>query len=269
MKQEIKKYLQGPRDYREGVYLYQKYGINLRLKKQFAVNETAATKAIMIEELRKLAGMTEAEFKNLPRLALMSDSALKTDTEKQHVAPVENPEKVTEHIPATETQKKIIRFRENFPFLNQSDCPDSLKILVADMFTSFGNYKNALEKLHTLGDQESEEAAKLCETTVEEYLKNREIWDELEHYKEHGQILGKAAKFKELEKADELSKLTDVELVNKRRSAEVNISKRKKALEAARDAQDEGKIEKESAALSTWQEKKEAIDRELEARKKK
>lgn len=269
MKEEIKKYLQGPRDYREGVSLYQKYGINLRLKKQFAVNETAATRAIMIEELRKLAAMTEAEFKNLPRLALMSESAPKTDVEKQHIAPVENPEKVTEPIPATETQKKIIRFRENFPFLNQPDCPDSLKILVADMFTSFGNYKNSLEKLYALGDRESEEAARLCETTVEEYLKNREIWDELEYYKEHGKILGKAAKFRELEKAEELSKLTDVELVNKRRSAEVNISKRKKALEVALDAHEEDKMAKERAALSSWQEKKEAIDRELEARKKK
>ena len=265
MKQEIKKYLQGPRSYREGVNLYHKYGLNLRLKKQFAVDETAATRAILIEELRKLAGMTESEFKNLPRLALMSEGepTKKSSPEGSHDEPKAKP------IPATETQKKIIRFRENFPFLNQSDCPDQLKILVADMFTSFGNYKNALEKLYALGDRESEEAAQLCETVVEEYLKNREIWDELEYYKEHGQILGKAAKFRELEKAEELSKLSDVELVNKRRSAEVNISKRKKALEAARDAQDEGKIEKEESALSNWQEKKAAIDRELEARKKK
>ena len=269
MKKEIVRYLQGPRDYREGVSLYQKYGINLRLKKQFAVEETAATKAILIEELRKLAGMTESEFKKLPRLALMSESVPKAEAENQQVPNNENPEKVTGPIPATETQKKIIRFREQFPFLNQPDCPDSLKILVADMFTSFGNYKNALDKLYTLGDKESEEAAGLCETVVEEYLKNREIWEELEYYKEHGRILGKAAKFRELEKADELAKLSDVELVNKRRSAEVNISKRKKALESALEAQDEEKSEKERTALSNWQEKKEAIDRELEARKKK
>ena len=234
MRQEIKKYLQGPRDYREGVALYQRYGINLMLKKRFAHDETEATKAIMIEELRKLAGLTEAEFKNLPRLAAMGKSTPKGGTERQHVADSGNLVKVTEHIPATETQKKIIRFRENFPFLNQSDCPDSLKILVADMFTAFGNYKNALEKLYTLGDQESEEAAGLCETTVEEYLKNREIWDELEYYKEHGQILGKAAKFRELEKAEEYSKLSDVDLVKKLQSAQVNISKRKKALEGPR-----------------------------------
>lgn len=264
-KEEIKKYLQGPRDYREGVDLYRKYGINLRLKKQFVVEETATSRAIMIEELRKLAGLTEAEFKNLPRMARMSESVPK----KKPSPEGSHSETKTDPIPATETQKKIIRFREKFPFLNQSDCPDVLKILVADMFTSFGNYKNALEKLHTLADRESEEAARLSETVVEEYLKNREIWEELEYYKEHGQVLGKAAKFREMEKAEELTKLTDVELVNKRRSAEVNISKRKKALETAREAQDEEKIEKESTALSNWLEKKEAIDRELEARKKK
>lgn len=269
MKEEIKKYLQGPRNYREGVDLYRKYGHNLRLKKQFAVEENETSRAIMIEELRKLSGMTEAEFKNLPRLARMGANASKTVTENQPVENLENTEKMTEPIPATATQKKIIKFREKFPFLNSEDCPDVLKVLVADMFTAFGKYKTALEKLNALEDQDSAESAALCETTVEEYLKNREIWDELEYYKEHGQILGKAAKFAEIKKAEELSRLSDVELLNKRRSAEVNISKRKKALEKARGSRDEEKIAKESEALSNWQEKKEAIDRELEARKKK
>ena len=266
MKKEIRRYLQGPRDYMEGVRLYQKYGINLRLKKQFALEATETIRAILMEELRKLAGLTEREFKNLPRMAVPAE---KTQVAKDETPHIEDPEKPIEPVPATETQQKIIRFREKFPFLNQPDCPDSLKILVADMFTAFGNYKNALDKLHTLGDKDSEEAAGLCEIAVEEYLRNREIWDELEYYREHGKILGKAAKFRELEKAEELSKLSDVELINKRRSAEVNISKRKKALEAAREAGDDDKIVKESEALSNWQEKKEAIDRELEARKKK
>lgn len=94
--------------------------------------------------------------------------------------------------------RRMIRFREKYPFLNAPDCPDELKILVADMFTAYGNYKTAFARLQVLDDAETAEAAAECETIVTEYLKNREIWDELEYYREHGVILGKAAKFREM-----------------------------------------------------------------------
>ena len=38
---------------------------------------------------------------------------------------------------APETVRKAIRFREEFPFLRQPDCPDELKVLVADMFSAY------------------------------------------------------------------------------------------------------------------------------------
>lgn len=265
MKEEIRNYLQGPRDYREGVRLYNKYGFNLMLKKRFALDETESTKAIMIEELRKLAGISDLEFRSLPRRAgVMSDRV--PDSGSKKVVEKKNP---SVNAVATETQKKMIRFREKYPFLKEADCPDILKVLVADMFTAYGNYKAALEKLETIGDSQSEEAARLCETTVEEYLKNREIWEELDYYKEHCQILGKAAKFKEIEKVDELSKLSDVDLMKKFNSAQTNVSKRKKALQVARNKEDAEAIQKESSALESWLKKKEAIERELENRKKK
>lgn len=54
-KKEITAYLCGPRDYAEGVALYQRYGVNLRLKRQFAVEDTAVIREILFDELRKLA----------------------------------------------------------------------------------------------------------------------------------------------------------------------------------------------------------------------
>lgn len=265
MKEEIISYLQGPRNYSDGVALYKKYGLNLRLKRQFAFGETETSMAILTEELRKLAGLSEQEFKNIRRRSLMSDHA----PEAKPVAVAPNPDSTEGRKPVTETQKKIIRFRERFKFLNEPDCPDILKILVADMFTSFANYKKALEQLDDSDAATTDENAALCETAVEEFLRNREIWDELEYYEKHGQVLGKAAKIREQEKADALSKLTDVELMNKRRSAEVNVSKRKKALEAAVASGDTNKVEKEKKALSDWMDKKEAIEKELDSRKKK
>lgn len=264
MKEEIRAYLQGPRDYFEGVALYRKHGLNLRLKKQLAIEETESSRAILTEELRKLAGLSLQELNTLPRLA--------ADVKAPEApAPVEPKEEVKapDLKPATETQKKVIHFREKYTFLNEPDCPDVLKILVADMFTSFSNYEKALQRLHELGDAESEETARLSETAVEEYLKNREIWEELDYYRENKKLLGKAAKIKQLEKANELAGLTAVELIEKRRSAEVNISKRKKNLKEAEQAGDEEKIDREKSALATWLERKAAIDREVEARKKK
>ena len=265
MKEEIKNYLMGPRDYREGVGLYQKYGFNLMLKKKFALDETATTKAIMIEELRKLSGMSDQEFRRLPRYAETPGKKMVVEKKQPEV----REKKGSGLSEATETQKKMIRFRERYPFLNDADCPDILKVFVADMFTAYGKYNAALEKLYTLRDDESKEAAGLCETVVEEYLKNRELWEELDYYKEHGEILGKASKFKEIEKADELAKLSDLELLKKHNSALVNVSKRRKALDAATAREDSKAIDKEKVALASWLEKKEAIEKELEKRKKK
>ncbi len=63
MKQEIITYLAGPRNFIQGVELYEKYGINRMLKKSFRrQGETETMKAILLEELRKLAGLSECDL---------------------------------------------------------------------------------------------------------------------------------------------------------------------------------------------------------------
>ena len=50
MKQEIITYLAGPRNFIQGVELYEKYGINRMLKKSFRrQGETETMKAILLE----------------------------------------------------------------------------------------------------------------------------------------------------------------------------------------------------------------------------
>lgn len=261
MKKEIITYLRGRRDYRQGVALYQKYGFNLRLKKQFAHDENATLRAILIEELRKLAGISEREMRTMQRKAGGSVTASSPQIKK--------PEPTQGNRPTTETQKKIIGFRQKFPFLNEPDCPDELKILVADMFTAYGKYKEAIEKLSDLREEETDEAARLCKTAVEEYLKNRDMWEELEYYKEHGTLLGKAVKIQKQEPAEDYSGLSDLELLKKHNSALANVSKRKKALEKAQNNGIEDEIIKADSALKIWIERKELLEKELENRKKK
>lgn len=309
-KKEITDYLCGPRDYAEGVALYQRYGVNLRLKRQFAVEDTAVIREILFDELRKLAGLSEIEFNNLPRKAkapaaqglnskvfvnnpaestesaLMEladsfgvtvDELVSPDFQERVLAMDENADRIDEltdeleaarskYAETPEPVRKMIRFREKYPFLNSPDCPDVLKILVADMFTAYGNYKAAFARLQILGDADAATAAADCETVVTEYLKNREIWDELEYYRENGAILGKAAKFREMEAAEDLSKISDVDLIGQLRSAGVQESKAKKAVEEARS---KGTLnEKAEAAFVKWSNRKKELKAEIDRRKK-
>lgn len=320
-KKEITAYLCGPRDYAEGVALYQRYGINLRLKRQFAVEDTAVIREILFDELRKLAGLSEIEFNHLPRqavkhmqgtsslldynvihgrpslrykmmaknddTALMEladsfgvtvDELVSPDFQERVLAMDENADRIDEltdeleaarskYAATPEPVRKMIRFREKYPFLNSTDCPDVLKILVADMFTAYGNYKAAHARLQALGDADSATAAADCETVVTEYLKNREIWDELEYYRENGVILGKAAKFREMEAAEDLTKISDVDLMGQLRSAGVQESKAKKAVEEAKAKKQPN--EKAEAAFVKWSNRKKILKAEIDRRKKK
>lgn len=268
-KKEIIAYLSGPRDYADGVAIYSRFGVNLRLKRQFAIDNTMATREILFDELRKLAGLTEIEFDRLPRLAVchseaigavkIPDSGQETAEELQDIG--------SGYAEAPEPVRKMIRFREKYTFLNSPDCPDVLKILVADMFTAYGEYKAAHARLQALGDADSATAAADCEKVVLEYLKNREIRDELEYYRENGAILGKAAKFREAQKAEDLTVLSDVDLISKLQSASVQASKNKKKLAdaIAKGAEDE----KAAAALEYWSNYKQTLKDEVARRKKK
>lgn len=310
---EIRDYLSGPRDREEGVALYCKYGYNLRLKRQFAVDESAMASQMLFEELRKLAGMSEAEFSRLPRMAYRKKSAeddvadvapvrrkpesyedsileladslgvsvdeLMSDDFRGRVAEMDfNEDRISEledeiddlkskYQETPEPVRKMIRFREKYPFLSAPDCPDVLKVLVADMFTAYGKYKAAHARMLTLADDDSLEAAKEAETIVNEFIANREIWEELEYYRENGAILGKAAKFRELQAAKELEELSDVDLLGKYRSAQVNVSKNKSALETARSNGDD--TSKAEEAFERWSATKDKLAAEIDRRKKK
>lgn len=260
-KQEIIAYLSGPRNYTEGVRLYERHGHNRMYKRRFALEDTEFTRALLAEELRKLAGLSEAEFKRLPRLAKM---AAPTSVSAQPV-----PESGKQYAEAPEVVSKMTRFREKYSFLNRPDCPDILKVLVNDMFAAYDTYKTAFAHLQTIPDETIAEAATEAEKVVTAYLTNREIRDELEHYRTTGEILGKAAKFRELEKAEpaeDLTALSDLDLVKKLNSARTNQSKQRAAIKKAQDAGKDAAMAEE--ALAAWTETRARIEAEIESRKK-
>lgn len=315
-KKEIVAYLSGPRNYAEGVRLYERHGHNRMYKRRFALEDTEFSRALLAEELRKLAGLSDAEFNRLPRLAksatpklngktakaviiddpkptdaaLMElaesfgvtvDELVSPDFQDRVLAMDENAERIDEltdeleharakYAEAPEPVRKMIRFREKYSFLNEPDCPDILKVLVNDMFAAFDTYRTAFAHLQALPDETIAEAAEQAEKVVNSYLANREIWDELEHYRTTGEILGRAAKFKEAQKAEpveDLAALSDLDLAKKLNSARVNQSKKSTAL---KEAEATGKDTAAAAvALERWTATRARIEAEIERRKKK
>lgn len=317
-KKEIVAYLSGPRNYAEGVKLYERHGHNRMYKRRFALEDTEFSRALLAEELRKLAGLSDAEFHRLPRLAkstttaqqlngktakvVIFDDPKPTDadaalmeladsfgvTVDELVSPEfqdrvlamdENADRIDEltdeleqarekYAEAPEPVRKMIRFREKYTFLNRPDCPDILKVLVNDMFAAYDAYKTAFAHLQIIPDETIAEAATEAEKVVTAYLANREIWDELEHYRTTGEILGKAAKFREMETAPEaLAAMSDLDLVKKLNSARANQSKQRKAIKKAEaDGKDTTAA---TAALENWTATRERIEAEIERRKKK
>lgn len=268
-REEILQWLQGQRHYEEGVEIYQRHGFNLMLKQRFRMaGKSALTEMTLEEELRKLAGLSETEMKNIKRkVAPPSVQPVRGDLKSPFSA---NRGSAAAHPnAATETAKKFLRFRERFPFLNNPECPDVLKVAVADMFTAYGRYKEAHAKLATMADDaDAEETAKLAEEVVENYLQDRELWAELEHYRDHGELLGKAKIVRQAIEKKSLSALTDVELFKQLHSAKTQISKAK-AMAKKADADDSEAQQHASQQLARWKVRHALIEEEIQTRKKK
>lgn len=132
-------------------------------------------------------------------------------------------------------QAETQRLNEAFPFLLEEDCPDVFKILVTDKIRLWHNLQvvRASIEAHQDGTAvlEAKEEQDLSLLAVELFEAEQAINDELVHYKEQKEILGKHIKFKELAIERDLEGKTTKELHQILKSAPPYISKNKKALD--------------------------------------
>ncbi len=223
MRHEIIVYLEGDRSFDAGVRLYNKYGKNHSLKRKFNMQgETDKNLELLHYQLFKLSGISEPEFKML----LSKEIAEGTGAGDPVPAVLEPPDKPVTLSAAEATR---VRIREEFPFLSSPNCPDDLKILVADMITAYENYISSHQELFDVKDEK--EAFEVADKVIENYLDNRSIWDELNHYKATGKILGKHKHFAAMKRKDELMKKSVPELIKLKEQLEMNIWRNKKKLD--------------------------------------
>lgn len=113
------------------------------------------------------------------------------------------------------------RFRREWPFLSEEGCPPELKILAADMITTWHNYVNAHEELFLCDSPEA--CYRTAKKVVENFSENSGIRMEFSHYRDHRRILGKHPVFRTSERFRELRALPATALERRRRTLEGNI----------------------------------------------
>ncbi|MEI6865799.1 hypothetical protein [Flavicella sp.] len=146
---------------------------------------------------------------------------------------------------APDEVKETIKLKDEFPFLKDpATCPDEFYILVGHKFAHYERYVEAHAKLLTSIAFEgetpvvmtSEEITELALISVLDFESNQDIYEELKHYSESGNILGNHPIFIERKLKESVEALT-VEKATKRMSNLENYIRRdtKKASEAEGD----------------------------------
>lgn len=105
-------------------------------------------------------------------------------------------------IPTPERTEEPVKFRDEYPFLKDINCPVALKVLATDKITTYNAYQEAHAKLAdfaagTLQLSEAEQL-ELAATATENFEASAEIKKELDHYAEHKLILGEHPVFVKL-----------------------------------------------------------------------
>lgn len=141
--------------------------------------------------------------------------------------------------------------RGQYPFLNEKDCPDELKILVADKIAAYNRYAEAHAKLQdhaagklTLSDAE---ITQLAGEASAEFEINQDIARELDYYKEHKTVLGEHPLFAELAMERKVAAMTNEQAHKIISSAPPYISRKKAAINKAQSEELRAKL---SAELS-------------------
>ena len=187
--------------------------------------------SIQVEELSEQVADLETEKEDLEfeNLDLQSQNEdLKKEVETLKLAP--------------KLDAKAIRVE--FPFLNEKDCPDELKILMADKITAWNAY---LVCQKTIAENENVEGASvtlanIAKEAIEYFDENQKIYDELNCYQTTGKVLGVHPIFKKLQLTREVETMTADELIKYKGSSAKYFSVKKTALAKAKKEKDEAKV---------------------------
>jgi hypothetical protein len=121
-----------------------------------------------------------------------------------------------------------LKFRDEYPFLNEENTPMEIKALVTDKITAYKNYAAAHGKiLIAESDQDAEDKLyELAKSTLAHYEVNQDVKKELDFYRDsNGRILGEHPSLEYLRVKQDVFDMTEADLVKGRGNAQKNISR--------------------------------------------
>lgn len=153
--------------------------------------------------------------------------------------------------------KQEIRFRDEFPFINDPELPAELKILVTDKFNHYFAFCDAHKELfdrvvlHLVEGKTSEEMQKISNTEMFELAKkavanfetDQLIYNEFVHYRDEKKILGVHPIFKERKLQEAVTKMTVAEAAKRATNLENYIRRDSNNAEKAKTPEDKSKFE--------------------------
>ena len=123
-----------------------------------------------------------------------------------------------------------LKFRDEYPFLNDENTPDAIKALVTDKFTAYRNYATKHAEALDAADQTEAENKlfELASDAVKAYQLNIDIKDELDYYRDtEGKVLGKHPKLKNMRIEQEIDEMSEADLIKHRSNAMKSLPKYK------------------------------------------
>ena len=125
-----------------------------------------------------------------------------------------------------------LKLRDEYPFLNDPNCPNEFKVLVADKISAYKNY--AAKHAETLEAADAGEAEdklyELAKETLGNYEMNQEAKEELDFFRDtNGKILGKHPLLADLKLNQDVNEMTEADLVKARNNGLKSVNKYKEA----------------------------------------
>lgn len=141
----------------------------------------------------------DSTFKGIEDTLVIIDADIEADTTTQ--------KETTEA--ATEQQPK---FTDEYPFINDTDCPDEIKILVHDKMAAYRRYAAAHEQLakHTSGEAKlsEDEYVKIAKSAADDFAESEACKKELDYYKENKRLLAEHPTLKKIAMQREVDAMT-------------------------------------------------------------
>jgi hypothetical protein len=180
-------------NYNELLNLYRSSAktFNPALFRKFNTGSTPSNVKTLIYEVKKAYSVEDLDIYNYEKPTPAHPEGEEVENPNPALPEGEEEENPTPALP----EVRNLGLREEFPFLNDENCPDVLKIAVADKLTAYQKHQEANELLQKHANKEvelSEDELKfLAESAVEAHRENTTLYDELLYFKEKGTFLAK------------------------------------------------------------------------------